>query len=317
MTITRSSDNHVLATDTTLVSSASAPPFPGSSWVQIKRTGHRRGDGLPLPGASVNITGGPDTTPLNRTDTADVRRCRALPGAHRRRRERHAGLHAGDDARRLQRLSPTTSRRGRPSSIASTPGLNSTGTIRMYKGTSLTVNVQSVGRRGVHERGDHLARLVAVRQEQTVSIPNGQSSVPFTACDYRSMRSQHADSAERARPDAARRQVLRDRLVDHNRTGNWSTGTRRDRSLELPDDADAEREREVRGRDVPTRRPSSLQKHDRGDRDQGRLNDTNARVEMTGAPTGLGGPSRLRHDERKRPGDLHGSGRRRGDDRSR
>ena len=104
VTVTRTSDGHVLSQKTTLVSSASAPPYSGSTWVQVKRqvvdavtnSAARRGEREPhrRPG---HLAG---REPHRHDGRA---RQRALPGAHQQP-ERPAGLHARDDAVRLQRL---------------------------------------------------------------------------------------------------------------------------------------------------------------------------------------------------------------------
>ena len=69
-------------------------------------------------------------------------------------------------------------------SVASTVGNNSVGTVRMYKqGVSLTVNVQSSA--GAAWTTGATVSLDSSRcGVQTVSIPNGQSSTTFTTCNY-------------------------------------------------------------------------------------------------------------------------------------
>ena len=69
VTVTRNSDNKVLSTKVTYVSSASAPPYGGTTWVMIKRQVIDAVTTLPLAGVSVNLTGGPKSE--NRTDKTD------------------------------------------------------------------------------------------------------------------------------------------------------------------------------------------------------------------------------------------------------
>jgi len=182
VTIKRTSDNHVLATDTTLVASASAPPYHGSTWVQIKRTVIDAVTVLPLSGASVNITGGPDTNPsLNRTDTADGAGVVLFPALN----SAAGGTPVYTLATTLSgyNVFPDDISPGAASSIPSTPALNSNGTIRMYKGTSLTVNVQNSS--GTPWTTGATVSLDSSRcGVATLSIPNGQSSATFTTCNY-------------------------------------------------------------------------------------------------------------------------------------
>ncbi|MFI5052933.1 MAG: prepilin-type N-terminal cleavage/methylation domain-containing protein [Acidimicrobiia bacterium] len=287
VTITRSSDNHVLATDTTLVSSASAPPYHGSSWVQIKRTVIDAVTALPLPGASVNITGGPDTNPvLNRTDTADGAGVVLFPALN----SAASGTPVYTLATTLAgyNVFPDDISTGSPSSIASTPGLNSTGTIRMYKGTSLTVNVQTSG--GLAYTSGATISLDSSRcGKQTVSIPSGQSSVTLTTCDYTA-----SMASIPMPPNVLGQTPLDDKYYvtawsTNNLTGNWSTGTAVTVSSNYPTTLTQSVNVKMVSATFPYNATytSSLQKNLVVTVKKAGVNDTNARVEVTGAPTGI------------------------------
>ena len=72
VTVTNSAGKRALA-KTTYIAAASAPPNAGSTWIQIQRTVVDAVTNLALSGASVNLTGGPDTNPVtNRNDTTDA-----------------------------------------------------------------------------------------------------------------------------------------------------------------------------------------------------------------------------------------------------
>ena len=98
LTITRNSDGKQLSQKSTYISSASAPPSAGSLWVQVKRQVIDAVTNLPLPGASVNLTGGPSSE--NRTDTTDA----SAPFSFRRSRTARTGR----PSTRSQRRSPAT-----------------------------------------------------------------------------------------------------------------------------------------------------------------------------------------------------------------
>ena len=139
VTVTRSSDGVQLAKKTTYVASASAPPFAGSTWDQIKRQVIDAVTNLPLPGASVHLRGGPNSE--NRTDTADGSGTVLFPALA----SSSSGTPVYTLATTLTGYSvfPDDISPGSPSSVSSTAGVNSDGTIRMYKGATLTVNLQS------------------------------------------------------------------------------------------------------------------------------------------------------------------------------
>jgi hypothetical protein len=179
VTVTRTSDGVQLAKKTTYVASASAPPFAGSTWDQIKRQVVDAVTNLPLPGASVNLTGGPDSE--NRTDITDGSGTVLFPALA----SSSNGTPVYTLATTLTGYSvfPDDISPGSPSSISSTAGVNSVGTIRMYKGASLTVNLQNSS--GAAYTSGAAVSLDSSRCGQaTVSIPSGSSSTTITTCSY-------------------------------------------------------------------------------------------------------------------------------------
>jgi hypothetical protein len=178
LTIKRNSDNRQLTQKTTYVSSASAPPFAGSTWTQVKRQTVDAVTAAVLPGVSVNLTGGPKSE--NRTDTTDGSGTVIFPALTSSSTSTPvftlvstlSGYNVYPDD-----LSP-----GAASSIGSTPGLNSTGLIRMYRGTSLTVNVQNSAS-AAWTTGATVTLDSSRCGTQSISVPAGQSSVTITTCD--------------------------------------------------------------------------------------------------------------------------------------
>jgi hypothetical protein len=178
LTITRNSDNRQLTQKTTYVSSASAPPFAGSTWTQVQRQVVDAVTAAVLPGVSVNLTGGPKSE--NRTDTTDGSGTVIFPALTSSSTSTPVFTLAAtltgysvypDD------LSP-----GAASSIGSTPGLNSTGLLRMYKPVSLTVNLKtSAG--AAWTTGATLTLDSSRCGKQSISVPSGQSSATITTCD--------------------------------------------------------------------------------------------------------------------------------------
>jgi Tfp pilus assembly protein PilE len=179
LTITRNSDGKQLSQKTTYIASASAPPFAGSTWDQIKRQVIDAVTNLPLSGASVNLTGGPGAE--NRTDTTDGSGTVLFPA-----------LTSSSNGTPVFTLATTYSgynvfpddiSPGSASSVSSTAGVNSIGTIRMYKATSLTVNVQTFA--GAAYTSGATVSLDSSRCGQSsVSIPSGSSSTTITTCNY-------------------------------------------------------------------------------------------------------------------------------------
>ena len=184
VTVTNTATGKVLSTKTTYIAPASAPPNAGSTWIQIQRTVIDAVNNLALPGASVKLTGGPDTSPVtNRTDTSDAAGNVLFPAL--------STTASGTPGYTLvttplagYSIFPDDLAPGSVTSVASTVGNNSVGTVRMYKqGVSLTVNVQSSA--GAAWTTGATVSLDSSRcGVQTVSIPNGQSSTTFTTCNY-------------------------------------------------------------------------------------------------------------------------------------
>lgn len=287
VTITRTSDGHVLAQDTTFVSSASAPPYAGSSWLQVKRQVIDAVTTLPIVGATVNITGGPDTGALtvNRTDTTDGSGTVLFPA-----------LDSSPTSLPVYTLLTTFSgynvfpddiSPGNASSIASTPALMSNGTIRMYKGTSLTVNVQTSA--GAAYTGGATVSLDSSRcGVQTLAIPSGQSSATFTTCQYIS----GAPGLVPLPPNVLGQTPLDDKYYvtawsTTASTGLWSTGT----AVTVPSAYPTTLTQSVNVKFVAATFSStaspSQQKSIVVTVKKGGVADANARVEVTGAPTGI------------------------------
>jgi prepilin-type N-terminal cleavage/methylation domain-containing protein len=177
VTLTRSSDGKQLSQDTTDVASASAPPLAGTSWVQIKRQVVDAVTTSALPGASVNVTGGPNAE--DRTDVTDGSGTVLFPALDSDATTSYtaattlAGYSVFPDD-----LPPQT-----PEQITATPGLSSTATIRMYQGASLTVNVQNSS--GVAYTGGVTISLASTRCGlATLTIPSGSSSATITTCQW-------------------------------------------------------------------------------------------------------------------------------------
>jgi len=170
VTITRVSDGHVLAQDQTIVAAAAAPPNNGTTWVQIKRQLVDAVTNGVLQGVAVNLTGGPGS--VNRNDTTDVTGTVVFPA-----------LTSSSTSTPVFTLTSTLTgysvfpddiSPGAPSSIPSTPGLVSNGTIRMYKPTTLTVNVQtSAG--AAYTSGATISVDSSRCGLATVSIPSGRA----------------------------------------------------------------------------------------------------------------------------------------------
>jgi prepilin-type N-terminal cleavage/methylation domain-containing protein len=182
VTLTRSSDGKRLAQDTTDVASASAPPLAGSSWVQVKRQVVDAVTTSALPGASVQVTGGPNAE--DRTDVTDASGTVLFPALDGDSTTNYtvattlAGYSVFPDD-----LPPQT-----PEQITATPGLSSTATIRLYQGASLTVNVQnSAG--APYTSGATISVASSRCGVATLSIPSGSSSATVSTCQWASGKS--------------------------------------------------------------------------------------------------------------------------------
>jgi type II secretory pathway pseudopilin PulG len=181
LTVTRNSDNKLLTQKTTFVAAASAPPSAGTTWVQIKRTLQDAVTLSPIVGANVNLTGGVNS--VNRNDTTDASGSVLFPALDPATNGLGTPLYTLLSTFSGYSVFPDDISPGAASSVSSSPGLSSISTIKMYKGTSLTVNVQSSA--GAAWTTGATVSLDSSRcGVQTLSIPNGQSSATFTTCQY-------------------------------------------------------------------------------------------------------------------------------------
>ena len=273
VTISRQSDGHVLAQDTTFVASAAAPPNNGTTWVQIKRQLVDAVTNGVLQGVAVNLTGGPDS--VNRNDVTDSAGNVVFPA-----------LTSSSTSTPVFTLASTLTgysvfpddiSPGAPSSIPSTPGLVSTGTIRMYKPTTLTVNVQtSTG--AAYTSGATISVDSSRCGVATVSIPSGQSQAVVTTCTP-------WGSTLVPLPPNVSGQVPADTnyyvTAWSNSGGFWSTGT----STVVPASYPSNLSQTVNVKFVSS--TFSTTKQIKVTVTKGGSNDTNARVEVTGSPTGI------------------------------
>ena len=180
ITVTRLSDSRVLAQDTTYVASASAPPLAGTGWVQIKR---QVVDGVttqPIVGASVNVTGGPNSA--NRTDTTDGSGTVLFPALDSSSNQPPPN-YTIDTTMTGYNVFPDDLPPMTPEQLGAAPGATSTATIRMYLPASVTINVQTSN--GTPYTGGATVSLQSSRCGATsVSIPSGQSSTTVTTCAW-------------------------------------------------------------------------------------------------------------------------------------
>ena len=182
LTITNSAGKQ-LAQKMTYIAPASAPPNAGSTWDSIQRTVVDAVTNLALPGASVNLTGGPDTNPVtNRTDTTDAAGSVLFP-ALSTTANGTPGYTLVTTPLTGYNIFPDDLAPGSASSVSSIVGNNSVGTIRMYKsGVSLTVNVQS-STGSAWTTGATVSLDSSRCGVQTASV-SASGSVTFTACNY-------------------------------------------------------------------------------------------------------------------------------------
>ena len=297
VTVTNTVTGKVLSTKTTYIAPASAPPNAGSGWIQIQRTVVDAVTNLALPGASVNLTGGPDTNPVtNRTDTTDAAGTVLFPGLSTTSNGTPgytilttplAGYSIFPDD-----LAPAS-----VTSVASTVGNNSVGTVRMYKqGVSLTVNVQD--KNGNPYTGGATVSLDSSRcGVQAINIPSGQSSYTFTNCYPWGTEQVPLVSplpSTLLPPNVLGQVPLDDKYYvtawsTTATTGNWSSGT----AVSVPSSYPGTLTQSVNVKMVSATFPynatpaNSLQKNLVVTVKKSGVNDTNARVEVTGAPTGI------------------------------
>jgi hypothetical protein len=179
LTITRTSDGKQLATATSYVASASAPPLAGTGWVQIKRTVVDAVTTSPLPGATVTVTGGPSSA--NRSDTTDGAGVVLYPALDSA--SSGTPVYAVDSALTGYTEFPDDLAPSAPEQVGSSPGYVSNATIRMYKGATLTINVQDSN--GNPYTGGATVSLGSSRcGVASISIPAGQSSTTVTNCQW-------------------------------------------------------------------------------------------------------------------------------------
>jgi len=273
VTVSRQSDGHVLAQDVTYVASAAAPPNNGTTWVQIKRQLVDAVTNGVLQGVNLNLTGGPDN--VNRNDTTDASGNVVFPA-----------LTSSTTSTPVFTLVSTFSgysvfpddiSPGAPSSIPSTPGLVSTGTIRMYKPTTLTVNVQTSSG-AAYTSGATISVDSSRCGLASVSIPSGQSQAVITTCNP-------WGSTSVPLPPNVSGQVPADSnyyvTAWSNSGGYWSTGT----STVVPASYPSNLSQTVNVKFVSS--TFSTTKQIKVTVTKGGSNDTNARVEVTGSPTGI------------------------------
>jgi type II secretory pathway pseudopilin PulG len=273
LTVTRTSDGKQLAQKSTFVASASAPPLAGTSWVQIKRQVIDAVTTLPLPGANVNLTGGPDSE--NRNDTTDGSGTVIFPA-----------LTSATNGTPVFTLATTFSgyavfpddiSPGSASSITSAPGTNSTGTLRMYLPVSLTINVQTAA--GAPYTSGATVSLDSSRCGLgTVSIPSGQSSTTITSCNYATGKSVPLV------PNVLGQTPLFDKYYAtawSNSGGFWGVGP----AVTVPSSYPATLTQSVNVKFSATTYPTTKQV--KVTVTKGGPADTNARVEVTGGPAGV------------------------------
>jgi type II secretory pathway pseudopilin PulG len=281
VTVTNATTGAVLSTKTTYIAAASAPPNAGSTWIQIQRTVVDAFTNLALPGASVNLTGGPDTNPVtNRTDTTDAAGSVLFPALN----TTAGGTPVYTLATTLSgyNVFPDDISPGSPSSVSSIVGNNSTGTIRMYKsGVSLTVNVQANGG-GAFNSGAYVSIDSSRCGVQQATINAGSSSATFTTCDYANGKTVPLV------PNVLGQVPLFDKYYvtawAKNGTGNWSPGYAVTVPSAYPTTMTQTVNAQFVGATYGTTKNILVTVKKSGS------NDSNARVEVTGTPTGLGSP---------------------------
>ena len=181
ITVTNSAGK-VLSTKTTYIAPASAPPNAGSTWIYIQRTVVDAVTQLALSGVSMNLTGGPDTSPAtNRNDTTDAAGGVLFPGL--------STTTGGTPGYTLTStltgyaVFPDDLSPGTPSAISSVTSNNTTATIRMYKPVTLVVNIQDKNG-NPWTSGATTVTLDSSRcGKQSISVPSGTSSTTITTCD--------------------------------------------------------------------------------------------------------------------------------------
>jgi hypothetical protein len=153
----------------------------------------------------------------------------------------------------------------------------------MYKGTSLTVNVQTSA--GAAFTGGATVSLDSSRcGVQTQTIPSGQSSVTFTQCNpWGTTLVPLPPNVSGLTPADSTYYVTA--WSTSGTTGNWSTGT----AIAVPSSYPTTLTQSVNVKFVSTTftTTNSQQKSVKVTVTKGGVADTNARVELTGSPTGI------------------------------
>lgn len=271
LTVTRNSDGKQLSQKTTYVASASAPPLSGTSWVQIKRTVVDAVLASPLVGASVHLTGGPSSE--DRTDTTDGSGTVLFPALNSSPTSLPVYTLATSSTGGYY-VFPDDISPGSASSIPSTPGLNSIGVIRMYLPTSLTVNVQNSS--GAPYTGGATVWLDSSRCGQTAIIPNLQSSTIITSCNYATNKNVLLP------PNVLGQTPLFDKYyVTANSGSNWSPGVAVSVPLSYPTTLTQSVTVKFSATTYSTTKAIKVTVT------KGGVGDSNARVEVTGTPTGI------------------------------
>jgi hypothetical protein len=286
LTITRNSDGKLLTQKTTFVAAAAAPPAAGTTWVQVKRTIQDAVTLSPIVGANVNLTGGVNS--LNRNDVTDASGTVLFPALDPATNGLGTPLYTLDATFSGYSVFPDDISPGAASSISSTPGLNSVSTIRMYKqGITLTVNVQtSAG--AAYTAGSTVSLDSSRCGVQTQTIPSGQSAVTFTQCNpWSGTLVNLPPNVSGLTPADSTYYVTA--WSTTATTGNWSTGT----AVAVPSAYPTTLTQSVNVKMVAATFPynatpaNSLQKNIVVTVKKAGVADSNARVEVTGAPTGI------------------------------
>jgi len=279
ITILRRPDMTVLDQTTTYVAAATAPPSAGTTWVQVKRTVQDAVTALAIVGANVNLTGGPKSE--NRNDTTDASGGVLFPALSSGGATpytlvtTYTGYSVFPDD-----ISPAT-----PSSIPATPGLNSIATIRMYKGTSLTINLQTSGG-AAYTSGATLSVDSSRCGSASIVVPSGQSSVTVTTCNpWGTTSVLLPPNVSGQTPDDSKYYVTA--WSTDTTAGNWSTGTAVTVPTGYPTTLTASVTVKMVSATFKSNASPSQQKQVKVTVMKGGSADTNARVELTGAPTGI------------------------------
>lgn len=275
LTVTRDSDGAQLAQKTTFIASASAPPLSGSDWVQVKRTAIDAITSLSIPGVSVHLTGGPNSE--DRTDITDSAGVVLFPSLDSDSTAPVANYTLASAPPFGYLVFPDDIAPGATSTIPASPGANSINTIRMYKtGISLTVNVQD--KNGAAYTGGTTLYLDSSRCGATLTIPSGQSSGTFTTCSYSGLQ-----AAVQLPPNLSGQLPLFDKYyVTGNSGGNWSPAVASTVPSAYPTTLTQTATVKFSSTTFSTTKAIVVKVT------KAASNDTNARVEVTGNPTGLG-----------------------------